>query len=55
MTQPIPSPALRMGPFEWFLLIVLSILWGGSFFFNKPTVAEWPPFAIVQVRVIAAV
>ena len=51
MTQPIPAPALRMGPFEWLLLIILSILWGGSFFFNKLTVAEWPPFAVVQVRV----
>ena len=51
MTQPTPAPTLRMGPLEWLLLIVLSILWGGSFFFNKLTVAEWPPFAVVQVRV----
>lgn len=51
MTQPISTPTLRMGPLEWLLLIVLSILWGGSFFFNKLTVAEWPPFAVVQVRV----
>ncbi len=51
MTPPTSAPALRMGPFEWLLLIVLSILWGGSFFFNKLTVAEWPPFAVVQVRV----
>ncbi|KRE18291.1 ABC transporter permease [Bosea sp. Root381] len=40
-----------MGPIEWLLLVFLSILWGGSFFFNKLTVAEWPPFAVVQVRV----
>lgn len=51
MTQPTAIPALRMGPVEWLLLIILSILWGGSFFFNKLTVAEWPPFAVVQVRV----
>lgn len=51
MTQPTPAPSLRMGPTEWLLLIALSILWGGSFFFNKLTVAEWPPFAVVQVRV----
>jgi drug/metabolite transporter (DMT)-like permease len=51
MTQPISASAPRMGPLEWLLLIVLSILWGGSFFFNKLTVAEWPPFAVVQVRV----
>lgn len=51
MTQPTSTSALRMGPLEWLMLIVLSILWGGSFFFNKLTVAEWPPFAVVQVRV----
>lgn len=51
MTQPISTSALRMGPLEWLMLIILSILWGGSFFFNKLTVAEWPPFAVVQVRV----
>ncbi|MGX1740879.1 DMT family transporter [Bosea sp. NPDC055353] len=51
MTPPTSAPALRMGPLEWLLLIVLSLLWGGSFFFNKLTVAEWPPFAVVQVRV----
>eukprot|EP01042_Synura_sphagnicola_P025343 gene25343-32535_t len=51
MTLPITTPSLRMGPTEWLLLVVLSILWGGSFFFNKLTVAEWPPFAVVQVRV----
>jgi drug/metabolite transporter (DMT)-like permease len=51
MTQPISASAPRMGPLEWLLLIVLSLLWGGSFFFNKLTVAEWPPFAVVQVRV----
>lgn len=51
MTQPTSTPALRMGPIEWLMLIALSILWGGSFFFNKLTVAEWPPFAVVQVRV----
>jgi len=51
MTQPTSTPALRMGPLEWLMLIALSVLWGGSFFFNKLTVAEWPPFAVVQVRV----
>ncbi|WP_244607354.1 DMT family transporter [Bosea sp. CS1GBMeth4] len=51
MTQPISAASPRMGPIEWLLLVALSILWGGSFFFNKLTVAEWPPFAVVQVRV----
>src|SRR6185312_3798826 len=42
---------LRMGPFEWTLLLVLSVLWGGSFFFAKLAVAELPPFTIVLGRV----
>jgi len=51
MAQTPPASTLRMGPLEWLMLVVLSLLWGGSFFFNKLTVAEWPPFAVVQVRV----
>lgn len=45
-----------MGALEWGLLIALSILWGGSFFFVGVAVAELPPFTIVLLRVaIAAV
>jgi drug/metabolite transporter (DMT)-like permease len=33
------------------LLIFLSILWGGSFFFNGVAVRELPPFTIALVRV----
>ncbi|MFJ5368944.1 DMT family transporter [Bosea sp. CER48] len=51
MAQTPPASTLRMGSLEWLMLVVLSLLWGGSFFFNKLTVAEWPPFAVVQVRV----
>ena len=41
-----------MGPSEWALLMVLSILWGGSFFFFKILVdAHLPPFTIVLGRV----
>jgi drug/metabolite transporter (DMT)-like permease len=40
-----------MRPFEWFLLVLLSILWGGSFFFSKVALAELPPFTIVLGRV----
>src|SRR5215813_1584981 len=42
---------LRMGPLEWILLLVLSVLWGGSFFFAKLAVTELPPFTIVLGRV----
>lgn len=51
MTQPNSAPAPGMGPFEWLLLGILSVLWGGSFFFNKLALAEWPPFAVLLVRV----
>jgi drug/metabolite transporter (DMT)-like permease len=47
---------LRMGPREWALLVALSVLWGGSFFFFKVLVAEVPPFTVVLGRVgLAAV
>jgi len=45
-----------MGPMEWFLLIILSVLWGGSFFFSKVVLAELAPLTVVLGRVcIAAV
>jgi drug/metabolite transporter (DMT)-like permease len=46
--SPLP---LRMGPTEWVLLLVLSALWGGTFFFFKVLVAVLPPFTIVLGRV----
>jgi drug/metabolite transporter (DMT)-like permease len=39
-----------MNPVEWSLLIVLSILWGGSFFFSKVALAELRPFTLVLGR-----
>lgn len=36
---------------EWGLLIALSVLWGGSFFFTGVAVKELPPFTIVFLRV----
>lgn len=49
-----PVPVTKggvMGPAEWLLLITLSILWGGSFFFGKIAVAEIKPFTVVLGRV----
>jgi drug/metabolite transporter (DMT)-like permease len=43
-----------MGRLEWGLLIALSILWGGSFFFSKIAIAELPPFSVVLGRVSIA-
>ena len=45
-----------MGWTEWMLLIILSILWGGSFFFGMVALAELKPFSVVLGRVgIAAI
>ena len=43
-----------MGALEWALLGVLSVLWGGSFFFNHVAVAEVPPLTLVLLRVSLA-
>lgn len=43
-----------MGAAEWAMLIVLSLLWGGSFFFNGILVKALPPFTIVTGRVLLA-
>ena len=40
----------RMTVGEWGLLVLLSVLWGGSFFFSKVIVQEMPPFTPVLVR-----
>ena len=45
-----------MGTREWALLLCLSLLWGGSFFFNGVAVHELPSLTLVWLRVaIAAV
>ena len=41
---------------EWLFLILLSVLWGGSFFFIGVIVQELPPFTLILSRVsIAAI
>ena len=39
---------------EWGLLLLLSLLWGGSFFFVGVAVKQLPPFTIVALRVSIA-
>jgi drug/metabolite transporter (DMT)-like permease len=36
---------------EWLLLILLSVIWGGSFFFNKIALTELPTFTVVLGRI----
>lgn len=40
-----------MGAREWAALLLLSLLWGGSFFFVGVAVGALPPLAIVALRV----
>lgn len=44
----------QMSLLEWGLLLFLSVLWGGSFFFSKVALAELPPFTVVLGRVSIA-
>ena len=43
-----------MGIKEWLMLITLSVLWGGSFFFVEFAITELPTLTIVLVRVALA-
>ena len=46
----------RMAAKDWAMLLLLSFLWGGSFFFIGVAVTELPPLTIVLLRVgIAAI
>jgi drug/metabolite transporter (DMT)-like permease len=48
------ADAQRMGAIEWTLLIILSVIWGGSFLFVGIAVSALPTFTIVLLRVIIA-
>ena len=43
-----------MKPSEWAMLVLLSILWGGSFFFVDIALRGFQPFALVFLRVTIA-
>ena len=42
---------LTMSATDWLLLVALSILWGGSFFFAKIAIAELPPLTVAFGRI----
>lgn len=44
----------RIDARDWSLLAALSVLWGGSFFFNGVVLRELPPFTLVLLRVAIA-
>src|SRR5690606_28788125 len=43
---------LRMGPVEWALLLLLSVIWGGSFLLNGLALRSFPPIFIAASRVV---
>ncbi|KAA2213079.1 DMT family transporter [Teichococcus oryzae] len=43
-----------MTPRLWGLLLLLSLLWGGSFMFINIAVQAWPPLTVVLSRVVLA-
>lgn len=52
-TRPAPAhPALSLR--DWGLLLLLGVMWGGSFFFAHIAVAEMPPLMLVMYRVAIA-
>ncbi len=49
--EPISGSTLSMGSVEWAMLLLLSVLWGGSFFFVGVAVRDLPTLTIVVLRV----
>ena len=49
--QPAVTINRAMGATEWGLLLFMSVLWGGSFFFAGVALAALPPLTIVELRV----
>lgn len=50
----MPSPSLTIDRQSWLLLIILSVLWGGSFFFAGLALRELPPMTVALMRVALA-
>lgn len=44
----------RLAAQDWALLLALSLLWGGSYFFSKIAVGALPPLTVVGARVMLA-
>src|SRR5262245_36252450 len=54
MRQSSTAAGLAMGPLEWGLLVLLSAVWGGSFFFAAVALREVGPLTVVISRVAIA-
>jgi len=49
----MPEPIInkQMTAFEWLLVTLLSVIWGGAFFFTEVALVEFRPFSVVLGRV----
>lgn len=55
MTAPTaPTAPRQISPQDWSLLLMLSVLWGGGFFFAGVALRELPPLTLVLARVVLA-
>jgi drug/metabolite transporter (DMT)-like permease len=50
MRDELPPQQRPMNRTEWALLLLLALLWGGSFFFGKVALAAVPPLTLVVLR-----
>lgn len=50
----MPGNDLHIHKSDWLRLVLLSLLWGGSFFFVGAAIREIPPLTIVFLRVFVA-
>ncbi|MGB7288259.1 MAG: DMT family transporter [Salaquimonas sp.] len=48
------APNNQMSPALWAMLLLLSLIWGGSFLFGRIAVQEIPPLTLVALRVSLA-
>ena len=49
-----PESPQRLSATAWGLLLLLGLIWGGSFFFARVAVLEVPPFTLVFLRLSIA-
>lgn len=52
--EKLPRAELRMDQRDWSRLVVLSALWGGTFFFTGVALKELPPLTLVFLRLSIA-
>lgn len=50
----VPAIHTRMNGRDWSILVLLSVLWGGSFFFIDVAVRDVPPLTFVWLRITIA-